>query len=80
MTTTRVTHASPANIYAHVADRNWESDNDLTEEAVNLGCTDIASQFPENAGFLKVSLEANKIIIVFLQQICFTMWPRWHEL
>lgn len=54
ISTTRVTHASPANLYAHVADRNWESDDDLTEEAVNLGCTDIASQFIENAGFFKV--------------------------
>ncbi|PIK58321.1 hypothetical protein BSL78_04762, partial [Apostichopus japonicus] len=60
ISTTRVTHASPANLYAHVADRNWESDDDLTEEAVNLGCTDIASQFIENAGFFKVVLAGGR--------------------
>lgn len=60
VSTTRVTHASPANLYAHVADRNWESDNDLTEEAVNLGCTDIAVQFAENAGFLRVVLAGGR--------------------
>lgn len=29
VTTTRVTHASPAGAYAHTAARDWESDADL---------------------------------------------------
>jgi alkaline phosphatase len=29
VTTARVTHASPAGVYAHTAERDWESDNDV---------------------------------------------------
>lgn len=31
VTTTRVTHASPAGVYAHTADREWECDTDIVE-------------------------------------------------
>lgn len=47
VTTTRVTHASPAGVFAHTANRNWESDVDLAQ-AANLTdvtqCEDIAKQ------------------------------------
>ncbi|XP_060854441.1 alkaline phosphatase-like [Rhopalosiphum padi] len=47
VTTTRVTHASPAGMYAHAANREWESDAYLAE-AANLTdvtqCEDIAKQ------------------------------------
>jgi alkaline phosphatase len=47
VTTTRVTHASPAGAYAHTANRDWESDANLAK-AVNLTdvtqCEDIAKQ------------------------------------
>lgn len=32
MTTTRVTHASPAGVYAHTAERDWESDADVAAD------------------------------------------------
>ena len=43
VTTTRVTHATPACLYAHAADRNWESDADIKERAKDDGskCKDI---------------------------------------
>ncbi|OWR53113.1 alkaline phosphatase [Danaus plexippus plexippus] len=44
VTTTRVTHASPAGMYAHTSERNWESDADVPEECLSLGCQDIAYQ------------------------------------
>ncbi|KAJ2949264.1 hypothetical protein O0L34_g6216 [Tuta absoluta] len=44
VTTTRVTHASPAGMYAHVSERNWESDADVPDECLALGCHDIAYQ------------------------------------
>ncbi len=47
VSTARITHATPAANYAHSADRNWEDDGDLPEEAVQQGCTDIASQLIE---------------------------------
>lgn len=31
VTTTRVTHASPSGVYAHTANRDWESDSDVLE-------------------------------------------------
>jgi alkaline phosphatase len=44
VSTARLTHATPGSTYAHVPDRNWEGDADLTEEARANGCRDIASQ------------------------------------
>ena len=44
VTTTRVTHATPAATFAHSADRNWENDTELTEAAKSAGCIDIARQ------------------------------------
>ncbi|CAH2048805.1 unnamed protein product, partial [Iphiclides podalirius] len=51
VTTTRVTHASPAGMYAHTSERNWECDADVPEECLALGCRDIAYQLiMENPG------------------------------
>ncbi|MBW8367804.1 MAG: alkaline phosphatase [Arenimonas sp.] len=47
VTSTRLTHATPAALYARSPDRNWESDVDLPAEAVAQGCRDIARQFVE---------------------------------
>lgn len=44
VTTTRVTHATPAATYAKSADRNWEDISDMPAEAVAAGCEDIALQ------------------------------------
>ncbi|WP_133477393.1 alkaline phosphatase [Cognatilysobacter segetis] len=56
VTTTRVTHATPAATFTHIADRNWESDADLPEAARTAGCVDIARQLVESplAGRMKV--------------------------
>lgn len=53
VTTTRVTHASPAGAYAHTAQRDWESDeeiiNDADEDKANITqCDDIAKQLIYN--------------------------------
>ncbi|GJL93311.1 alkaline phosphatase [Hyphococcus sp.] len=53
VSTARLTHATPAATYAHVPDRDWESDSNLPEGAYELGCRDIASQlidFPYGDG------------------------------
>ena len=47
ITTTRITHATPAATYAHTAGRDWESDADLSQSAANAGCVDIARQLVE---------------------------------
>ncbi|XP_071805900.1 alkaline phosphatase, tissue-nonspecific isozyme-like [Asterias amurensis] len=44
VTTTRVTHATPAALYAHSPQRSWETDADIPDEEAAVGCTDIAQQ------------------------------------
>jgi len=51
VTTTRLTHATPAATYAHAESRRWETDSDLPKAAGN--CKDIAVQlieFPHGNG------------------------------
>lgn len=47
VTTTRITHATPAAMYAHTVERNWESNESLPERAIQQGCKDIARQLIE---------------------------------
>lgn len=47
VTTTRITHATPAATYAHSVERNWEGDADMPAEAREQGCVDIARQLVE---------------------------------
>lgn len=49
ITTTAVTHASPAGIFAHSANRNWESDERLLKDGGDPAvCMDIAKQLIYN--------------------------------
>lgn len=48
VTTSRLTHATPAAMYAHVPNRDWEADADLPDAARAEGCRDIARQFIES--------------------------------
>jgi alkaline phosphatase len=45
VTTTGITHATPGATYAHVPERNWENDTELSAEDKAAGCRDIAQQF-----------------------------------
>lgn len=47
VSTARVTHATPASVYAHAASRDWENDVELGQEAAAQGCIDIARQLVE---------------------------------
>lgn len=47
VTTTGITHATPAAGYAHSVQRDWESDADMPEAAKKQGCLDIARQLVE---------------------------------
>ena len=44
VTTTRLTHATPAAVFAHSPERDWESDRYLPVADRELGCRDIAFQ------------------------------------
>jgi alkaline phosphatase len=53
VTTTRLTHATPAATYAHTPERHWEGDSLMPPEALAAGCQDIAAQlidFPYGDG------------------------------
>ena len=45
VTTTRLTHATPASVFAHGPDRNWEDDSYLPAAKTAAGCRDLAAQF-----------------------------------
>lgn len=49
VTTTRVMHATPSALYAHVPDRRWECEANMNEEDKKMGCKDIARQLIEDA-------------------------------
>ncbi|MFK2906027.1 alkaline phosphatase [Dyella ginsengisoli] len=50
VTTTRITHATPAATYGHLPERNWEVDAELTPEAKAQGCKDFAAQLVDFPG------------------------------
>ncbi|MDB5456932.1 MAG: Alkaline phosphatase [Caulobacter sp.] len=56
VTTTRVTHATPAGAYAHTAYRDWEGDGDMPTEAAAAGCKDIARQLVEAPDALRLDV------------------------
>ncbi|XP_073841579.1 alkaline phosphatase 9 [Musca autumnalis] len=63
VTTTRITHASPAGVYAHTADRDWENNADLEEYCgPDSGLDDIAMQLihGEVGSRLKVMMGGGK--------------------
>lgn len=45
VTTTSITHATPGATFAHVPERVWENDTDLSDVSKAEGCRDIAQQF-----------------------------------
>jgi len=45
VTTTRITHATPASAYAHAPERDWENDSEIPASQKKYGCGDIARQF-----------------------------------
>ena len=47
VTTARVTHATPAAVYAHTPNRDWEDDSTIDAQSKVLGCHDIARQLIE---------------------------------
>lgn len=54
VSTTRITHATPAATYAKTVFRDWENDSQLSDEAKQNGCKDIAAQlvdWPVGNGF-----------------------------
>ena len=49
VTTARVTHATPATIYAHSPERDWEADSQMPADDWRRGCRDMAYQLVHSA-------------------------------
>jgi alkaline phosphatase len=49
VTTTRLTHATPASVITRSADRDWEADSNIPADQQGGGCKDIALQFAEGS-------------------------------
>lgn len=62
VTTTRVNHATPSAAYAHSADRDWYSDNEMPPEALSQGCKDIAYQLMHNIRDIDVSAAPSMVM------------------
>nr|XP_018670967.1 endoderm-specific alkaline phosphatase isoform X1 [Ciona intestinalis]XP_026694117.1 endoderm-specific alkaline phosphatase isoform X1 [Ciona intestinalis]XP_026694118.1 endoderm-specific alkaline phosphatase isoform X1 [Ciona intestinalis] len=56
VTTTTINHATPAAAYANSPDRLWYSDAEMTAEAKENGCKDIAQQFIDKSDQFTVVL------------------------
>lgn len=71
MTNTRITHATPAGAYANTPERDWEGDVDLTPDAVQEGCRDIARQLVEDYPQVQVgeSLEKPRLETYFSRSL-----------
>ncbi|XP_036338898.1 alkaline phosphatase [Rhagoletis pomonella] len=66
VTTTRVTHATPAALYAHTPDRRWECEAKMPAEAQQEGCKDIAKQLieGETGGKINVIMGGGRQMLV----------------
>ena len=54
VSTARITHATPAGLFAHTPDRDWEHDANIPEEQSAQGCTDITDQILTEAADVQV--------------------------
>jgi len=78
VTTTSVTHATPAALYAHSPERNWESDTTMTPEARAADFPDIARQLVEfsHGDGLEVALGGGEQYFRPDGPTTATLWPR----
>ncbi len=67
ISTARITHATPAAAYAKSADRGWEDISDMSQDAIEEGCIDIATQlvnFEKNLESRVAGLDIDGIDVV----------------
>lgn len=76
VTTTRINHATPSAAYAHCVDRDWFSDGEMPQEAVDAGCKDIARQLFENIQEIDVSLLLHTLHLLHFCCLPANEWPR----
>ena len=65
VTTTRVTHATPAALYAHAASRYWEDDGKVPP-AARTSCKDIARQLLEDEPGRNINVQNYIYIYIYI--------------
>ena len=80
VTTTRVTHATPAAAYAHAANRHWETDADLPDDAKGT-CSDVAHQLVVDNSNINVSSKCNSqkcmLFVSSFTGVIYSVRPSW---
>ncbi len=66
VTTAGITDATPAGTYGHTPYRNWRADSDLTAEAVENGCIDLARQLVEAPAAIRMDVAMGGDLTKFL--------------
>ncbi len=66
VTTAGLTDATPAGAYGHTPYRNWRADSDLTAEAVENGCTDLARQLVEAPASIRMDVALGGDLVKFI--------------
>lgn len=70
VTTTRITHASPAGTYAHTANRDWENDAEIRNSGQDPdNCDDIAEQLVNKLPGKNINVSIYHWSMVFLTSI-----------
>ncbi|GFY44663.1 alkaline phosphatase, tissue-nonspecific isozyme [Trichonephila inaurata madagascariensis] len=73
VTTTRVTHATPAAMYSHSASRYWESDGKIPKED-RAECKDIARQLVEDDPGRNINVSIKATAKLSSQIKCMFCW------
>lgn len=66
VTTSGITDATPAGAYGHTPYRNWRADSDLTAEAIENGCVDLARQLVEAPAAIRMDVALGGDLSKFL--------------
>ncbi len=61
VTTTTLTHATPATVYANAPTRKWENDSLMSAEARAAGCQDLARQFVSDDPVVTVAFAGGRV-------------------
>lgn len=77
VTTTRVTHATPAAAYAHAASREWEGEYNMQFGDQDEGCRDIAYQLVMNNSDIEVSHIAHQMLTIDAKLIYGCVTAEW---
>lgn len=66
VTTTGITDATPAGTYGHTPYRSWRTDSEMTAEAIENGCIDLARQLVEAPPAIRMDVAMGGDLVKFV--------------